>query len=397
MFSSAKHRDVAIFDVGSASVGVALARYPALGDVSRREAAQSTCGDIIFSTRFQADIKDAVTFKVFIKEILNAFDRAASEAVKQNFKPDHVAVFLSSSFYLARTNVFKKQNDNEFVVTPRLLKKFSDKGENALLKEHPILYTDLTDDKSVTFENSIMQVKLNGYETANPYGQKARTLSLAQHVAVGSNRINRKLQEVIRQHFGRRKISFQTFVFAAFDVFRRVPPFKSSFLLLDITGEISDLAVITEGYLAESLSFPKGRNYLIRQVAGKLGTGNEEAYSTLKEYTAGNLNQNMIERLERILTELKSGWLDDFSEALKSAMESVLLPDTVYLIGDDGTAKIFADWIADPRLTEFSLANRPLSSNFVDEVEFANLCKIGTKQPVDPFFQVELLFCRKNL
>ena len=387
-----KKKTIAIFDIGSSSIGVAIATF------STDPKKTQILPVISLAKRYQLQISEKITFKSFINIIFTAFDKSAEEISRKKIKIDKVVIFLASPFYLSKTNIIKKSGDN-ILVSDTLIKSLIEAKSQSMIKNQPVLYPDLIGDESYVFENNIMQIKLNDYQTNNPYGKKVKSLSVVNYSALGSKKIATKLKEVIIRRLGRLPVDFHSFTFAAFSVWQEIiSSNKRNFMLLDITGEISDVTVVTDDYLVENVSFPRGRNYLIRETAKALKTNNEEALSTLKEYATGNLDEYYKKNLETVLQPIKKEWIKSLSEAFTLIMESVLLPETVYTIGDDVTARIFALWLEEKELAHFSLVNKPLVSHFIDESKWGEYCIDQSHQKTkDSFLGIETLFCQKNL
>lgn len=387
-----KKKTIAIFDIGSSSIGVAIATF------SVNQKKTQPLPIIFFAKRYQLPISEKVTFKSFINAIFTTFDKVVEEVSNQKIKIDKTAIFLASPFYISKTNIIKQKGDKDIFISPSLVKSIIEAKTQNMIKDQPTLYSDLIDDEVEVFENIIMQIKLNGYKTHNPYSQKVKSLLIANHIALGSKTITTKLKEIIIRRLGRQTITFNSFTFAAFNIWQDIVAPKNNFMLLDITGEISDITVVCDDYLAENISFPRGRNYLIRETAKALKTNNEEAYSTLKEYILGNLSARYKENLETILQPLKTEWIKNIGEAFTLVMETALLPETVYVIGDDVIARIFTLWLTEKELAHFSLVNKPLTGYFVDESQWGEYCIDQSRQkPRDPFLGIETLFCQKNL
>ncbi|MCX6712153.1 MAG: hypothetical protein NT041_00490, partial [Candidatus Vogelbacteria bacterium] len=115
------------------------------------------------------------------------------------------------------------------------------------------------------------QTKLDGYLTTWPIGQKAQEVTLNRFVSWANKDLLVELRDAIKSEYAEAPVIFNTFSFATYDIFKDFLPDKD-FILLDTGNEITDVLIIKDNVLAEHFSFPKGKNYLIRELAKNLGT-----------------------------------------------------------------------------------------------------------------------------
>ncbi len=391
--SKVNNQLIAIIDIGSANVGGAIAELDKNSNQNKTQ-----CANLKYTTRHPLSITDNLTFKTFIKEIFEALDRVLIDIKKEEPTIKQVVVFLASPFCLAQTKIIDLQKDQPFVVTKNLVNELMIGEAKKFMANHKQLYVDLLDDQTIVLENALMQIKLNGYETHQPYGKKSSTVVMAQHLSIMSQILTNKLKDLITQKLKLSNIIFHSTTFATFNTLRDIIQ-KPNFLIIDISGELTDLLVSVDGYLSSTLTFPVGRNFLIKGLAKKLNTTTEEAYSQLKLYKQGELDSQINHKLAESLESLKGEWLAGLTEALNSVMESVLLPNIAFIMGDDILAQIFAEWMADQSLMQFSLANQPLKTSLIETKDLDDHClnHRNSNQRFDPFFQIEALFARKVL
>lgn len=388
--SRKRHRHLAIFDIGSSSVGIAVVKVGAQTNTS------AAC-EILFSNRTRNSSRKNPTFQSFLKEMLETLESTALELAAQKIKIDQIEVFLSSPFYFSQTNIFKNSTTKPFVVTNKNIQEKLDKSAEDLRKKHPRLYSEMLHDETVVLDNKLMQVKMNGYPVTKYHQRKTNDLELNQYVSLGSAGVLQRFKETIFKHLGKNKINFHSFSLVAYLSLLELQGNNNDFVILDITGELSDLVVAQKGVLIKIASFPRGRNWLLRELAKKFSTTENEAYTTLELHLTEKLDKNTEEKLETTLIEIKNDWFSELEVALKNIMEEILLPEKFYLIGDDAITNIFSLWLKDERLKEFSLVNRPPETKSVNIEDVEDFCQNKSGKNDDPFFQIEALFCQKVL
>ena len=388
---SKTNRTIAIIDIGSASVGGAIVELPKT-NINQKK----VCPIIKYSLREPITLTDQIGFKTFIKEIFEALDKILEKIKAEKSSFDECLVFLSSPFYLSQTKIIRVKKNEPFLVTKKFVDQLLAEENHKLLQNHPRLYPDLLADTTAVLENIIMQSKLNGYETSNIHNRKTNDLILAQYLSIVSKQLADKFNELIRRRLKVKKISFCSLALGVSSIVRDIGGHRN-FLILDVSGELTDLIIATDGYLAENISFPHGRNFIIRGLAERLSASKETAYSELKMYKMGQLDENRKEKIKSALDDLKKDWLIGLAKALNTAMESIILPKLAFIVGDDVLAEIFADWMADQSLLEFSLANQPIEFKLLRNKELGDYCLDQSGERIDPFFQIEGLFAEKVL
>lgn len=394
-FSSKKESLVAVVDIGSSSVGVALIK----SSFNKKSGWQSK---IIYTTRTEARLETPYDFRRYIREITKALHQSLNTAllsppVRQagkNGVPGKYICFLASPFYIAQTRVVKYEEEAEFVLTPKLYQRITTQEVARFLSHHAEIYPSLIDDTFFVIENKTMQIKLNGYEVTDPFNKKTTRAELVQYISGSSPSLARQFQEEIIKITHHDRIEFHSFAFAAFSVLRDRLGEMASFLIIDVSGEITDVSVVTLGVLTEVTSFPLGRNSLVRQIAANLKTAYAEADSLLRLYISGGTGGEANNRLAKEVAKVKENWLAKMRETLAGALESNILPEQVYVIGDDRTAKIFMDWLTSGDFREFTMSNRPLQIKYLDS-SFLNPHHNHEQNTRDVFVLVESLFYDK--
>ena len=92
------------------------------------------------------------------------------------------------------------------------------------------------DDRASVMEKRLIQVKLNGYETSEPHGKKARSIEAALFVSVSPKELLKDIAGEIRRTYVVSEVEFSSFSLVAFDVLRNIAHHADNFLFLDISG-----------------------------------------------------------------------------------------------------------------------------------------------------------------
>jgi AMP phosphorylase len=107
-----KEKIVAIFDIGSGSIGGAIVRIPNTN---------KSIPTIIKSVRTEIAYHDELDFNLFLKDMLVALKTTANGLYDAKLgAPDEIVCILASPWYLSETRIVKMSRDHSFVFTNNL-------------------------------------------------------------------------------------------------------------------------------------------------------------------------------------------------------------------------------------------------------------------------------------
>jgi hypothetical protein len=145
-----------------------------------------------------------------------------------------------------------------------------------------------------------------------------------------------KLRECVSRSFGETPIRFQSFPFVTFTALKTVMGTSSDLLLIDIGGETTDLILIREGILEETISFPMGENFLVRKIANVFHFPFEESFSLLRQYIRGDLHSDTHKKIQEIAEDAGGRWCRFFEDCAKESPDFSSLPKNLLFIGGGG-------------------------------------------------------------
>jgi cell division ATPase FtsA len=378
MFGSSQKKDeskvIGIIDIGSAQVSGAIVKLKNQG---------------VETVLAQADEKitfsDLPDFDHFWEMTKKAIQTTLQE-LKVGGKPEKVFIFLSSPFFQSQTKTIKTTSPNATKITKTYLAELVAKADSEASHGAEV----------VIIEDKVMQTVLDGYVTTWPLGQTAREISLSRYLSWANKDLLVNLRDLIRTEYAETPVIFNTFSYATYNIFKDFLPDKD-FILLDTGNEITDVLIVKDNVLAEHFSFPKGKNFLVRELSKELGTVPAEAETSLNLYVADQANRELKVRLEPALAKISPRWQADFKQALTATLETTLLPETIYLISDDPVDNLFAQFINQAELNEVTLSNHKLTAVFVEKLLADGLVHLtGLAQPLtNSWLLAETLFCAK--
>lgn len=379
--SSKKEKLIAVFDIGSDSVGGALVNMPS--DNNRLPI-------IINSVRTEITSRSDFDITIFLKDMLSALGTTATSLYsKKAGAPSEIVCVLASPWYLSETRVIKLSKEKSFIFTKRLADELIAKEIQGLNDLYKIKYGNL---KSIPtlIEQHTMAVSLNGYPTSSPLGKKCKFFEMNMVISLMPQLCLEKIEEVLSKTFHHIPVSFSSFTFATYLAVRDKYITPDSYLLLDISGEITDVGIVTKGVLKAVLSFPFGKKTFFKYMCTKLDIELRDAKELFRLYSQDDLSSEFKQKVIPLFESIENSWGEAFTECINTLPRTLILPSTIFLTADNDIKK----WFTNALLKNKHLQSRASElKNMVislDGPEFLNMCdvKSGT---CDPFLMIEAI------
>ena len=358
---SLKGKTVALFHVSSDSVSAALVVF--------HEREGSIVPEVLGEVRERFKMESDITFERFLECMATAFGDAGKKIIAlKKGAPHHISVILGAPWYAAQVRTVRKEQSGELPITKRIIADLVSEETRKFQNEEIARYEGAGEEVTI-IEQELVRVALNGYETGEPYGKRARVIELSLMLSLSPALVTKKIQSIVGDVFHRHEIYFHSFLYASSIVARDLFALHEHFLLVDISGEVTDIASVKNGSLSHLLSFPVGHSMIIRAVASKLSLSIEEARSLVALEAAGKLEASMHERLLPILETARSSWTRSLEAALfELASGDLLLPHTVICISLPEVAPLFvatleSDLLKAANITEQSFSVALLGSS----------------------------------
>lgn len=372
-----------VFDIGSASIGAAILVFDE--ETEKINILYDTRVYIAFQEKFFKDKHlTAATISALKKAVQNIQDKGIRRVHESNIKD--VFCIIGSPWYEAEIKNIKFIEDEPFTVSSKFISKILDEeGEK------------FEASKGKLMEKNIIQVLLNGYSTDNPYGKEASVVDTTLFFSSVSDDLQKRIKDVLEASFIVSDVSFNTFALTSFSAVRDIFKTEKSFLLMDISGETTDIILVRDETIKKVASFRLGKNFLIRKVASSLSTVHEEAHSLIRLFIDEKSTDSESAKIEPVLKEAKEEWLSYLRKILSDFSEGISLPKTVLLSVDTDLSKWFVDTIKNDEFSSHTLAEESftvveLSSRILNEY-----CTMPEDSPrgCDPFLVLGAIFVHK--
>ncbi len=388
LFSSKKEKIVAIFDIGSGSVGGALVSVP-FDDKNLPTIIKSTRTDIV--TRKEVD------FELFLKDMILALGFASKALYHSKLgAPDEIICVLASPWYVSETRMIKMTKEHSFTFTKSIVNELLEKEVSALDALYKNKYENV-EGTSEIIEHPILGISLNGYQVDDPLGKRTRSVEMNMVISLSPKICLDKIKETIEKTFHHNdNITFSSFMMDSYIAVRDRYMSHESYLLLDIGGEITDIAVVSKGILKDSLSFPYGKKSLLRDISNKLKIELRDAKEIFSLYNGGVISEKESARLEPVLNSIKESWMASFRECISALPKTLSLPNAMFITIDGDIKDWFIKIIKDEEFVQSTLLNKKFAIIPLDGPVFLNMCDVRNSG-CDSFLMIEAISARRKM
>lgn len=388
IFSSSKKEGelVLVFDIRSSSVGGTFFW-----------AQKSGVPKIIYSIREYITIENELNINRLLSLTLKSLEKVASMMSKKGLgTPSKIFCVLSSPWYVSQTRTIRLEKDTPFIFTS----KFADdliRKEIVIFEEEYLNRHKKDIEKIEPIELKNMNINLNGYPTRNPFNQKAKELEMNIFISMSEAKVLESIKTVINKYFHIENIKFCSFAMASFTVSRDMFVHQESFMLVNIGGEITDISMIKKDVLRESLSYPMGCNFFVRNGASELKTTNDEAKSFLSLYKDGHMEKMSLKKIEIVMEKLKMEWLKKFQESLSNITNDISIPATIFITVDEELANFFSDIIKTEEFNQYTLTESKFRVIFLGTQSLHGIAIFDRNVPRDAFLIIEAIYINNFL
>lgn len=390
LFGNSKEEVAAVFDIGNGSVGGALVKLSSAHPPI-----------ILYSHREPIGILSHVTGKRLESRMLKLLRDVAEHIAKDGLSHIRMNYFgptirgvhcvYASPWYVAETKTVSSELDRPKAVTQAYIDSLLQKEQEAF--EQSLRSAEggaMAEAKLI--ERKVIDVRLNGYSVADPVGQEAKTVELSFFTSFVSEPVLKEIELLLRRVFNYRKIRHHTFALAGWEAVLRTFPEPSDFLLLDVTGEVTDLTLSRNGVLTETASFPTGRNTVIRHVAKELGVEQDIAASYVSMHLKNAAERKFAEKLSSLLAAAREDWKARLVDCLRDLSKRHTLPKTAYVTADADLAKLFSDALGTDMPIELAIPGNAFATSVLGAEALGSHYHVVDGVPNDSFLGLESLY-----
>ncbi len=361
-------------DIGSSRV---------VGAVVKKEA--NSKPEILYTSYKEVAFQSSLDIARYSTLVVASLDACLSDLQShaQISRPTRALCTISSLIYEPTISLKEEQFSTETKITPDVLRELAG------------VVTTPQNKDVVSVEQTVMQIKLNGYPTANPLGRYAHWAQAAVYISVADKALVSKIQETVAKYFHGVKTEIHPFSFSAFTVIRDIVQ-DQNFICMDFGGEITDIVVAKNGILEKTISVPFGKNSILRELMDSMGVSIEVAESSLVLYNQEKLDTTLRDTVAKAIEVSREHWNTLFLGTLEHITLDLLLPRDMYVLSHQTVAPIIASFVQSKKYDRYVFVGQPFLMHQITDVTLAPFCitKAVSTAP-DPFVMISSLFSAK--
>jgi hypothetical protein len=380
-----KEKLIAVFDIGSDSVGGAIVKIDSKNDVPK----------IIKSVRNEIAFYENNDIEVLLENMIKALSATANNLYNSKMGSfDEIMCMMASPWYLSENRVIKTSRENHFIFTKKMMDDLVKKEITNLKESYKKQYPDI-DNSLELMENYIMSISLNGYKIDNPLNVSTKSVEMNVMVSLSSKNCLEEVRKSLSKVFHHTKISFSSFMMSSYLAVRDKYISPESYLLLDVGGEITEVGIVYKGVLMSSLSFPFGKKTFYRYICTKLDVELRDAKELLNMYLSNSLSQRRKEKVKPLFDSIEKSWGEAFRQCVNTLPHTLALPSTIFLTADPDIKDWFRDTIKKEEYAPSMITKYNPEVVTIDGGEFLSMCEVSGGL-CDPFLMIGAIsFFRK--
>jgi len=385
----------AIIDIGSGSVGGCL--------VVNQKNPKEEKPLMVFSTRIQIILGDhASQTKDYTGPMLKSLsqvlhtlsDWSNEKQGSYKYQIRDVLCLLASQWCFCITEKIENKSEKLFLISNHFLEKSLSEAREGARSHIDMLYGD-EKENLVLVDEKVQKVYLNGYAISNFYLKNVSDFSALVKFSYTSTDLVSRLEDVIGSVWKRIDIKFSSSSTAAYVSLISLFPHVEEYLLADIASHATEISIVRDGVLQNTISFPHGRNFLIRKFAERLHVVPAVMESFLKIYSKGMADEKLRAKIDRYLGEVKVEWLEAFHAALPSLSTDIILPKTFFLLAGSELGSFFLAILEKEKYSELPFAQE-FKIIVLDRDQCATLVTLLPGVKTDPALLMGSIYLHKG-
>jgi len=370
---------VAVIDITGSSVGGALAESNEGCPIAILGAPKSPV-NFLFDVSLEASLRcTAESLRLTAKKLKNLYSG----------KIDEVLCVFSSPWFSSKTKIITVTKEKPFEASNNFF--------NKLIEEEEKNFNDKKNKRDRFIEREVIKTELNGYRVKNPAGKTARSVKSHIYLSAGVEKMMKLAEEEIGKIFIHTPLRFATSSLVTFKVLNDIISNKEGFLIIDIGGETTEINLIRDNVLERSVSFSKGISLLFRKTAAALNTFLRETSSIVKAYSRGHRTLESSDKIAVAIKDSVGEWRDYLKNSLAALAKESLLPQNIFVIGDDPVCKFFSSCLESGDFSEFTVLRKPFVAQKINPEWLTRYFKTGDYQHKDIMLMMEAVYTDKFL
>ncbi|HMO78514.1 MAG TPA: hypothetical protein PKD95_04960, partial [Candidatus Paceibacterota bacterium] len=242
------------------------------------------------------------------------------------------------------TKTIAYQNEEEFMVSKSLV-------DELLRTAHLKVEEELQEKAKINdlgleiLVKSIMKIVANGYAINLTDKQRANDLKIIEASAVAQKRLIEAVKEIKNKVLPEASLKKYSFTLPYYYVINSLNPANSSYCLVDITYEATEIGIVREGVLTYCSHIAVGTMSLAREIAEILSVPIQETFGYLKSEGLDDYLKNCSANQQDKVNEIFAKYQDQLTTLFKETGDSLTVPKKIYLHSNLNTESFFNEQI----------------------------------------------------
>jgi len=324
-----------VFNIGSGSVSGAIIKFTEKPGVDVIHYESSLIP-------FQQEISISKHLELMEKTLKNLAEKIRANGLRKinqnknkKFTINNVYYIFSSPWCISQTKTIKVTETKAFRVTKSYLNKVIAKYENQFEAE--------IEEVGKIIEKKIIQIKTRNNPVNDIYNKLTKNLEISLFFTVVPEKILNTVENAVSKTFNIKNVWCHSLSLALFSDIRDLFPHHENFLQIDISEEMTDVSVVRDNVITNSISIPFGRNYFLRNISSILKVPEKIADSMIKIHCSNDNNELANLKLAVVMDMIAKSWLDKIITMLDNLKEEIYTIDSIFLIANHDITSFLKD------------------------------------------------------
>ncbi len=215
---------------------------------------------------------------------------------------------------------------------------------------------------NIVLEKKITNVLLNGYTTSSPFGKKTMAVEVSFYTSIILASLKKEIEDAIVSHIHFKQAVWHSAPIILFGALRTLLK-DTDFLILEIGSELSELSLVKNSHLLNTVSMPIGARKITRKIADTLQISEQIVSSLLNDMESAS-----VEKINSTKNVVLGDWQPIFHEAISTLSGGYSIPSKFFVMSSLGTESLAKDLI-----TSDAYANQIVAGSSFGVVTFDTL------------------------
>jgi hypothetical protein len=328
-----KNQKIILFDFRSSSIACAIMSFNPIKDNF----------EIIFADREHYFFNEKPNNTDFIETAHNILKKLLQKINHFKISDKNIAHEISSihilwgaPWYLPEFVDIHYEQTKNFNFTEKLLQKFI---KNVIEKKEQIDFEII--------EKNIATILINGYEIDNPFQQKTKDVKICLSLSKISEETKANIENIISNKLHCDTIHHHSHVNVFHSFLKNYYYSNQNYVLIDIGGEITEMAIVRNSFLKTYLTIPIGSHLFVREFSKKINHDLHSTFSHLDLLVKDGLKPGVRRKLQNIFESI----YDQYLEIIKNTLTNQKItnfPNKFYIFCDQKNTEIFKKVFENP-------------------------------------------------